>query len=93
MALQANPYEFDNDHINESDRLLSHNRALRDNIQAVAAIKDAIAAADYHSASEVWLAMDEEIRNELWIAPTKGGIFTTAERQLIQRNEFLNAKE
>ena len=93
MAVSARAEEFDADHTEDSDRLISHNIVLRENLQAVACIKDAIQSEDYYSASQVWLALSEEIRNALWVAPTKGGIFTTAERQLIQKNEFLQAEE
>jgi len=91
VAIKASASEFDADHVEDGGRLLSHNISLRNNLQAVAAIKDAIACEDYASASEIWLLLPESVRDDLWVAPTKGGIFTTEERQLIQKNEFLNA--
>ena len=88
MALQASSFEFDDDHINETDRLLAHNRALRDNIEAIAAIKSAMRFDEYEEAFSMWILLPESIRDELWIAPSKGGIFTTEERQIMQTNKF-----
>lgn len=88
MALEASWFEFDDDHINETDRILSHNRALRENIQAVAAIKAAMQADDYQEAFEMWILLPENVRDELWLAPSKGGIFTTEERKIMLTNRF-----
>lgn len=88
MALQASSHEFDDDHINETDRLLAHNRALRDNIEAVAAIKSAMKMQDYEEAFEMWILLPESIRDDLWVAPSKGGVFTTEERKIMQTNRF-----
>lgn len=93
MALQANSYEFDDDHITETDRLHSHNRALRDNIQAVAAIKYAMALDEYEEAYEMWMLLPEEIRTDLWISPSKGGIFTTQERKIMLTNRFSKGEQ
>lgn len=40
------------------------------------------------SAAEKWFTLSEEDKRELWVAPTKGGVFTTQERQVIQSPEF-----
>jgi len=86
----------DNDGATHSDmpytRLMQHNEALRDNLDAVAAIKQSLTAKDYYQAVLVLDNMSEEVRTALWVAPTKGGIFTTEERAAMKSNEFHNAR-
>jgi len=86
----------DNDGATQSDmpynRLLQHNEALRDNLSAVAAIKEALTEKDYYQAVIILDNMSEEIRTALWVAPTKGGVFTTEERAAMKSNEFHNAR-
>lgn len=43
------------------------------------------------AAAEKWFTLSEEDKRELWVAPTKGGVFTTQERQIIQSPEFRKA--
>ena len=68
------------------DRLLKHNEAVRDNWQLVSAIKSALQAEDYIDAAMLWINTPEPVRDALWVAPTKGGIFTTEERSKIKSN-------
>ena len=39
-------------------------------------------------AIEAWMELTREEKQALWIAPTKGGIFTTEERMLIRQWEW-----
>ena len=74
-------------------RLLTHNEAVRDHWQLVTAIKGALAADDYIDAAMTWNAAPEDVKHALWVAPTKGGIFTTQERQKIKSNEMHHATQ
>jgi len=55
---------------------------------SIIAIKDAIAANDYHGASEAYYELDVTTRDMLWKATSKGGCFTTEERAFIKSDEF-----
>jgi len=92
MALKAKPHEFDGDHVSGATTLLAHNVALRENIQAVAAIKSAMDARDYPDAYGIWELLPENVRDALWVAPTLGGVFTTEERKIMQTNVFINGE-
>lgn len=74
-------------------RLLEHNAAVRDNWQLVSAVKEALAAEDYIEASMLWSRAPETVKESLWVAPTKGGIFTTKERQQLKSNEMHSATQ
>ena len=90
MALEAAWHEFTEDFISETDKLLAHNRALRDNLTAIAAIKEAMQYEDYEEAFNMWVLLPESVRDDLWVAPSKGGIFTTEERRIMQTDKFSN---
>jgi hypothetical protein len=42
-------------------------------------------------AADIWFELPEESKNELWVAPTKGGVFTTKEIQIMRSPEFRKA--
>lgn len=65
-----------------------HNEALINNIQSLEQIRSYISRGDLFSASEAWYEIPEEIQNTLWVAPKKGGFFTTKEREIIKSAEF-----
>jgi hypothetical protein len=87
----------DNDGKDNSDlpllTLLRHNEVVRDNMQVILCIKQAMAENDYEEVAMYLDGMQEDVRNALWVAPTKGGIFTTAERAAMKSNEFNAARE
>lgn len=72
----------------EADPLAAHNKAVRENLDSVNAIKEAIAEGDLSRAAENWFELDDDTKAALWRAPTKGGIFTTAERDTMKTDEF-----
>ena len=55
-------------------------------------LKDRLADNDYHAAAEICLDMTEEQGAAMWLAPTKGGILTTREREQINSDEFAAAR-
>lgn len=58
---------------------------------AVMLIKDAIAKNDYATGAETWFQLDDETKMALWVAPTKGGPFTTDEREVMKTTEWREA--
>lgn len=66
------------------------NEAVANNIDSVQLIKDSIESEDYYAGAEAWYELDQETQEALWLAPTKGGCFTTQERSTI-KSEFWNA--
>ena len=68
----------------QTDWLASHNKALQENFWDVAEIKQAIKDDDLMTAAGLLADMSEEVMTALWVAPTKGGIWTTAERELMK---------
>lgn len=65
-----------------SEYLMKHNEALRNPVvlMAVAQIKESLASDDYAYAAQVEAELEPEERTALWVAPSKGGVFTTDER-------------
>lgn len=86
----------DNDGATNSDlpllTLLKHNEVVRNNMEVILCIKQALAENDYQEVAMYFDGMKEEDRNALWVAPSKGGIFTTAERAAIKSDEFNTAR-
>ena len=64
--------------------VVRHQDCVRDNLESVLAIKVGIATGDIESAAEAWYELDENSMRGLWLATTKGGIFTTKERDIIK---------
>ena len=67
-------------------RLLRHNEYLRDNLASVSCIKDCITQKAFDEAHEAWCELSQDEQTALYIAPSKGGIFTTKERAIIKNN-------
>lgn len=59
--------------------------------ESIMAIKAAISMGDLSTASEEWFSLDNDIKARLWKAPSKGGPFTTREREIIHSTEFRTA--
>jgi len=67
------------------ESLLNHQNILRDNINSVQFIKESLGNKDWSAADEAWQELTENEQRGLWVAPSKGGIFTTKERNLIKK--------
>jgi len=72
--------------------LLDLNRLVRDQFDAIAGIKEALANEDYDLAGGYWHDLSKAETDMLWRAPTKGGIFTTEERDTMQENRKVFVK-
>lgn len=73
------------------DRKARHDDAAEQYAESVSAIKAAIAKYDetddqdaLYTAAECWREIPQAAQTDLWLAPTKGGVFTTHERDVIK---------
>ena len=57
----------------------------------IAAIKEGIGTNNLHMANEAWSELTDDEKKLLWVAPSKGGCFTTNERKVMQSTEFREA--
>lgn len=53
------------------------------NAETVRAIKTAISQGDFPHAKQLWMELDDDEQIALWVAPTKGGIFSSDERDIL----------
>lgn len=54
--------------------------------ESLEVIRDALNREDWHTMTETWGEIPQAAQMDLWLAPTKGGWFTTAERKCIKEN-------
>jgi len=59
--------------------------------ETVKVISEAIAENNLSTAKEAWDELTEDEKREIWVAPTKGGVFTTKEREIMKSTEFRKA--
>lgn len=67
-------------------RKADHDEALSRHSESIEFIKDRLAANDIRAAVEEWRLIPQNDQMALWLAPTKGGCLTTAERKTIKDN-------
>ena len=72
---------------NEIDWLL-YMECIRDNFDEIAAIKEAVANKNFDSAYTDWRELPNDVQSTLWVATTKGGIFTPTERKVIKEGKL-----
>lgn len=70
------------------ETLRRHNELVREHFDTIAAIKLGIATDNYDSAVEAWQELSQDDQRGLWVAPTKGGIFTTHERTEMKSDDW-----
>jgi recombination protein RecT len=68
-------------------RLLSHMAAVRAEWESVVWMKQALKDDDSLAFLEVWMDLSHDLQIKLWQAPSKGGIWTTREREKIREWE------
>lgn len=78
-----------------SEYLMKHNEVLRDSmvLMAVAQMKESLASNDYAYVAQVEAELEREQMAALWIAPSKGGVFTTEERTKLKSDEMNQARK
>ena len=75
-------------------QLSSHLNAIRENWTSVVAIKEGIENDDVAWVAECYMELDNDTREALFgLAPTKGGVFTTAERSYLRSDEMNAARK
>ena len=62
--------------------------AVLSNHSSIVAVKEGIALGNLSEAAEEWFTLDDDVKTALWVAPSKGGVFTTSERDVIRSSEF-----
>lgn len=58
---------------------------------SIDAIKVGIGDGNLATAAEAWFELSDEEKAGLWKAPSKGGVFTTKEREILKSTEFREA--
>lgn len=90
-------YSFEHVELTEEEKLAKrraeHDMALGRHSESVDFIKDRVAAEDWLAMSQEWEAIPRDDQMALWLAPTKGGIFSTAERKAIKEKYTRQAPE
>ncbi len=71
------------------ERMLEGAAAVRELIHSIAAIKASIETGELDSAVEAWQELTQPEQASLWVAPSKGGVFTTDERREMRSNEWV----
>lgn len=90
----AIPTEGDNDADNQTHQLADEadrrvqafKEAYGRLSESVEYIQDRLKAGDYRPAAEEWYGLDQQDQMALYLAPTKGGCFSTEERRLMKEN-------
>ena len=78
---------------NDPSPILAHNDALQRNFESVYFIKENLALKNWEAVAEAWGEIEDEDKKALWVAPSKGGIFTTQERSELKSDEFNQARK
>lgn len=58
---------------------------------SIAVIKEGIETGELSRAAEAWFELTADEQDSIWVAPSKGGPFTTKEREVIKSSEFRKA--
>lgn len=66
----------------------THVDAVYEHYESIRVIRESLAIGNLSQAAEAWEELSNEAKMKLWIAPTKGGIFSTEERKTIHSDEF-----
>ena len=74
-------------------KFILQSQALKDNWESVVAIKTFLGIQEFGKAVEAMEEISNEDKTALNIAPTKGGVFTTAEVKAMKSNEWAAARK
>lgn len=67
---------------------LDYMACIRDNFDFIASVKECVANGDYETPYVDWRELPADVQGYLWLATSKGGIFTTEERDVIKTKKF-----
>lgn len=72
-------------------RLKEIGRAIIEHCGVISTIKYGIEVEMLADAAEEWFKLSDNEKKSIWVAPSKGGAFTTKEREVIKSSEFRKA--
>ena len=75
------------------ETLRKHMALVREHFDSIHAMKVGFSTENLEQAIEAWSELGREAQTGLWLAPTKGGVFTTEERKTMQSDEWAAAKK
>jgi len=75
----------------EVERLRKVGASIIEHCGAISIIKNGIEVEMLADAAEAWFLLSDDEKRSIWVAPTKGGAFTTKEREVIKSTEFRKA--
>ena len=73
-------------------KLEAMNEAYENNKESVDCVKNSLASGDFETAAEAMAELDQEVRQALNVASTKGGIWTLEETALFKSPEYSEAR-
>jgi len=76
---------------NFQKELVAHVQCVFANLESIQAVQGGIASGNYALAVEAWYELDKDTQRLLWRAPTKGGVFTTHERDVMKTDNDWSA--
>ncbi|MGW8178239.1 MAG: ERF family protein [bacterium] len=80
--------ESDESHTGPRNEQEELTQAILDNAESIHVIKSALTGEDLSTAAEAWFELEDVVKQKLWVAPSKGGPFSTKERQAMKSSEF-----
>jgi len=79
--------------VNDSaQRFIVHNNAVRDNLESIIFVKNALRTEDWDGAAEAMVELGDEVRMAIGIAATKGGVFDLEDTRLFKTEEYAAAR-
>ena len=89
----AVPVDMATGEVIEAEPTPEQRKAIHDELadkyaDAIICIKDGIKEGDFQHAAPTWFELPEDVKMGLWLAPTKGGVFSTKERDTMKSKEF-----
>lgn len=76
-----------------SDEFVRIAKVMRDHFNTIHAVKQALAENNYSFAAEALNELTQEEKQDIWVAPSNGGMFTTEERKQLKSPEFHEAQK
>ena len=76
-----------------TDEMVKTANVMREHFTTIYAVKEALMNDDYSFAAEALNELTQEEKQAIWVAPSKGGMFTTEERKQLKSPEFHEAQK
>ena len=80
------------DHKTQSGSDLQYDALCDRHLDSLLCIRDALREGDYSTAKEAWNELADDVKIALWKAPSKGGWFTTREREQMKSDSWASAQ-